>query len=107
MCHSVRIAQLAHEFINILDKSSSLKASDRITERNDLSVGNGRVRLMVYIGDVVFIGTSRKQVRIRAHMSEYERTMRRSLTGFLVKPTKKIKPTMEPVEALGFSFVVS
>lgn len=97
--HSVRIAQLAHEFI--LDNRSSLKASDRITERNDLSVGNGRVRLMVYIDDVVFIGTSRKQVR--AHMSEYERTMRRS--GFLVKPTKKIKPTMEPVEALGFSIV--
>lgn len=95
--HSVFIAQQAHE--HVLASRSSISRDDWITPSSDRELSGSRVRVLVYIDDVIFVGLDQGAV-LRA-MQDYEHAMQS--VGLRVKLSKRVLPTSDPVEALGLT----
>ena len=93
--HSVYVAQSAHE--RLLDDDTLLRPCDRITHTSDLLVD--RVRHMVYIDDIIMLGTD--PVLMGAMQRQYvEAAAERHLPA---KPSKVVAPTADGMDALGLS----
>jgi hypothetical protein len=91
--HSVYLAQTAHE--HLLNTRTRLAACDRITSSNDLRID--RVRHMVYVDDLIIIGTDRDEV----NQLQAEYITMAEATKLPLKPAKIMKATADGVDCLG------
>ena len=91
--HSVFAAQRAHEYV--IDSHTSLRREDRIDSAHDLLIN--RVRHAIYIDDMSFFGHDLSDI---SHaLDEYVHVV--DSIDLLVKRSKLIRPTIEPVECIG------
>jgi hypothetical protein len=93
--HSVYLAQAAHE--HMLDTRTSLSSQDRIGVAADLTLDEHRLLHTVYIDDLIALSHSRSQVddAIDAYLPVAESN------GTPAKPSKVVRATTDPVDALG------
>ena len=92
--HSVFLTQNIHEYF--LDtKTTYLHADNRITPTSDLYVD--RLRHIVYVDDLILLGTDSKQVLLAQH--EYINNA--NAADLLIKDTKVRWPTADGLDCLG------
>jgi hypothetical protein len=92
--HSVFLTQKAHE--NLLNIACPrLPAQDRITPTSDLHVD--RVRHLVYVDDLVIVGTEREPVAL----AQDEYLVEAAARHLPSKPSKVVRPSCTGVECLG------
>gem|GEM_PF-4462442 len=91
--HSVYLTQKSHE--RLLDGCPRLPPQDRITPTSDLNVD--RVRHLVYVDDVVIVGTDPVPVALAQDEYIAEAAVRR----LPVKPVKVVRPTCTGLDCLG------
>lgn len=91
--HSVYLAQSVHE--HLLSSITALQPCDRITSSSDLIIN--RLRHLVYIDDVVILGTD--HTTVANAQSDY--LLMVTSRGLPAKPSKIILPTCTGAECLG------
>jgi len=94
--HSVLVAQAIHE--HVVDSRSGLSKEDRVASMSsNFVLSHKRVLHLIYIDDVLFFGLDRASVD--AAMAKYENAV--TSVDFLVKQSKRVSATSDPVEGLG------
>ena len=93
--HAVYLAQIAHE--HLLLSVPGFDRSHLLTTRGDLSLSKPGVAL--YVDDLILLALSCDADVVRALLRAYIATV--SERGLVVKTSKLVWPTSEPVECLG------
>jgi hypothetical protein len=93
--HSVFLAQAAHE--HMLDTRTSLSRRDRIGPDTDLTLDEERLLHAVYIDDLITV--SHSGAKVDAAIDEYLPVA--EANGTPAKPSKIVRATTQPTDALG------
>ena len=96
--HSPALTQDAHENI-IYNGTSLFKRSDALSRFNDLRID--RLRHMICLDDVIVAAPAQLQL-VQPALNEYDRAVESA--GLVVKHSKSVNATSEPIEALGTLF---
>jgi hypothetical protein len=94
--HAVYLAQTAHE--HIVYGSGALQRSDSVLCVDDPDISGARCRHGIYIDDFFVLAVNRRaaEATLERVLDAYQRA------GFIVKPSKLVRPTAGTVTVLGF-----
>jgi hypothetical protein len=94
--HAVHMAQTAH--LNFILTRTLFKEEDRVCAENDFRLD--RVRWFVYLDDLVVLAPASMRKEAQVMFDSYLTAVANS--GWVLKPSKVVLLTTEPVEVLGF-----